>query len=120
MSLIRNDLAEVANSWNSHRLRNMPAADCPSGVPNFLYSVPQFHGHSNEGKAPTQDVLLDPHVRAQCVDPQSVPDFSDDIEQYAHSLIQSNPHYKYPPATRAEALDLYGHGHLLLGMASQT
>ena len=41
----RSDLTESVSSWNSHRVRKNRLADCPQGIPNDLYAMPQQFGN---------------------------------------------------------------------------
>ena len=39
------DLTEFVSGWTSHRMRKNRLADCPQGIPNDLYAMPQQFGN---------------------------------------------------------------------------
>ncbi len=42
--LLQNDLDEFGSSWNSHHIRKNRVANCPPGVPNDLFLLPEHYG----------------------------------------------------------------------------
>ena len=44
MALIQQELGKVADEWNSHRIRPSRMAECPAGVPDELYFLPEASG----------------------------------------------------------------------------
>jgi len=40
MAILQQDLAEVVQYWNSHRIRPSRGSRCPAGVPDVLYCMP--------------------------------------------------------------------------------
>ncbi len=44
MHIIQEDLDQVAQEWNTHRIRPSRNAEVPSGVPDQLFFLPQTVG----------------------------------------------------------------------------
>lgn len=42
--LIQRELDEFVNEWNHHRIRKSKMAECPGGIPELLYRLPQQYG----------------------------------------------------------------------------
>ena len=42
--LISRELIDFMIFWNSHKIRTESALECPSGIPNDLYDIPENHG----------------------------------------------------------------------------
>ena len=46
VSLLKRELEEFTDYWNSHAIRANRTAECPSGIPDDLYQMPQEFGLS--------------------------------------------------------------------------
>lgn len=104
-SVFKSELQQFIHYWNSHRIRNMTAASLPSGVPNFLFSMPEFYGHAEMGQTVDHEIMNDGlllDLANFSVDSNS-PEFSE--WAYTQMLLY---HY-VSPVTRDDALQLYGH-----------
>ena len=44
MNIIQKELDSVATSWNEHRIRKSSTAECPGGIPDELFFVPETSG----------------------------------------------------------------------------
>lgn len=100
MDVLRSELNNTIDSWNSHRIRQTKATDEPSGVPNFLYSVPEYHGYSQMG------LPCDMEDVNQCLALYKKPLTDDAFDEWALETMLAK---KWSlPKTRYEALDLYG------------
>ena len=44
MDLIEQDLQAFVMWWNHHRIRKTRQSECPPGVPDDLYSLPEMTG----------------------------------------------------------------------------
>lgn len=42
--LITRELADFVAYWNTHRIRARSALECPSGIPNDMYDIPEEYG----------------------------------------------------------------------------
>lgn len=49
--LIQEDLDKSAREWNQHRIRHQRNMECPSGIPDMMYFVPEVY-HSRDFKMP--------------------------------------------------------------------
>ncbi|XP_070548835.1 uncharacterized protein [Ptychodera flava] len=45
LDLLQNELDEVVQRWNHHRIRRQNRGDCVSGIPDILYSCPELQDH---------------------------------------------------------------------------
>lgn len=57
LPLLRRELKALMSSWNDHKIRKMKNAGCPSGIPNMLFTHPEVHGRTQEGKDVDNDTL---------------------------------------------------------------
>jgi hypothetical protein len=49
MPLLKQELAELRQEWNSHRIRYDDKSHCPSGVPEDNYFLPEINNTKNYG-----------------------------------------------------------------------
>ncbi|KAJ8042513.1 hypothetical protein HOLleu_13582 [Holothuria leucospilota] len=42
--LLQEDLDKAAKEWNQHRIRRQRNMDCPAGIPDMMYFVPEVYG----------------------------------------------------------------------------
>ena len=47
LNLLRRDIREFMNTWNTHRMRVNQHAGCPTGVPNDMYYLSPRIGKGN-------------------------------------------------------------------------
>jgi hypothetical protein len=57
MRLLQNEMQEVNEAWNTHRIRPSAGARCPAGIPDELYFLPRQRAvdckiRMNEGDIP--------------------------------------------------------------------
>ncbi len=45
-NLLSLELEEFQHQWNTHSIRPVRLANCPSGIPNDLYEMPELFGQS--------------------------------------------------------------------------
>lgn len=55
--VLRNNLKDVVDYWNGHKVRKVSHSQCPAGVPDILYTVPEIYGKSDY-KQPVESDLL--------------------------------------------------------------
>lgn len=46
--VLQNDLDEYKHYWNTHLIRANRLAECPSGVPEEMYSLPHMYGKTTD------------------------------------------------------------------------
>jgi len=47
ISLLRQEILNIAILWNTHHIRYNPHSACPSGRPDFIYNFPDAYGCHN-------------------------------------------------------------------------
>lgn len=57
-SILQQELLEFLHYWNSHNIRTNTLAECPAGIPNDLYSIPEEFGNADQGLI---IIILDPN-----------------------------------------------------------
>lgn len=96
------ELQEVAQLWNSHRIRPSRNAVSPSGRPLLMYSIPELFGSTDHLK------VVDPQqielCREECLPRGPFP--CDQTVFDICCLIMSENHLQ-PPTTVEEAIELY-------------
>lgn len=102
--VLKKDLEEVKQRWNSHRVRRNLASDLPAGVPNFLYSMPQYYSNEERGRKFKNNVLehlIDINSKETLTDVDYL-----DFEEWALEVMLFNG---WTAATDKDtAIDLYG------------
>lgn len=103
--VLKKDLEEVKQRWNSHRVRRNYASDLPAGVPNFLYSMPQYFNNEERGRKFKKDVLK--HLKE--INSKDTSDDMvnlEDFEEWALEVMLCNNWTV--PTDKDAAIDLYG------------
>lgn len=97
--ILRTDLDNVKNEWNTHRIRLQHNSEVPSGSPDVLYHLPQ-HTDTVDFKLPVDiDMLED----LDDIVVQRIPLFGPDISDLVELLFGEQP----SPSTIQDARDSY-------------
>lgn len=103
--ILKKDLEQIKQRWNSHRVRRNSASDLPAGVPNFLYSMPQYYNHEERGRKFKKNVL-DLLTEINSKDTLDDVAYLKDFEEWALEVMMCNGWTV--PADKDAAIDLYG------------
>lgn len=102
MEILQKELNFVASSWNEHVIRASNMAECPSGIPDEMFFLPE-----NSGGTDMLRVLSPAKVswaKSLCRRPASLSGDTD-FDAYAGYVMNSQGYSR--PSTWQEALKLY-------------
>lgn len=101
MPVLQNDLDEIRQLWNTHRIRSNRSAVCPSGIPDHIYHAPEQYNATDYKKPVShEDVELANDIGAD--EPE---DCLVEFKELADLIMEENGWDQ--PATREEAVILY-------------
>jgi len=100
MTVIREDLKDVLQHWNCHRIRPSRQSRCPAGIPNELYYLPH---------PPAMDYLVQPvaQLPAGLVQHVKQPTICADITFGEYLLYLCQYHGWHSPQSVEDAVILY-------------
>jgi hypothetical protein len=56
--VLRNNIKDIVEYWNGHKVRKVSNSQCPAGVPEILFTVPEVYGKSDYRQPVESDLLL--------------------------------------------------------------
>lgn len=87
LPLLTKELREFVRYWNSHSLRRNRAAECPHGIPDDLYDMPEHFGGENYLKP--VDPTLWMHAMLNDARPADAM-FTDEMYHECHELVSAH------------------------------
>ena len=103
MPILKSELAHLKDTWNSHKVRKMNGTECPSGIPEALYSTPEYYG-GYDGKNPIDANLVDTCADIFCTSANEYGCNDEAAELFLEIMLMLDLSF---PDTWLQGLDLY-------------
>ena len=106
MDLLQNELNFIRHRWNSHRVRKMASVNCPSGIPDLLFSCPELKGGQDHKISISLDKITNAAEIIRFEDQHTFGPLDDFSELMLNIMFQTGyPHF---PKNANDCLNLYG------------